>query len=131
VPNPPPNETVRPSGPDFSNIDSLAKAEELFHRGELEKLYLMPLEFGGAELPVNTLFVPLGIAEIKSGIDNNVIAPLAADGKITTYKATPEYQGKSFIPIAITIVASNPGHFTSTINIWGDALARGDASSPT
>lgn len=42
----------------------------------------------------------------------------------TQYTATPEYQGASFIPIAIKIVASNPGNFTTTINIWGEALGR-------
>jgi hypothetical protein len=35
----------QPNGPDFPEIDSQAKAEELFRRGDLEKLYLMPLEF--------------------------------------------------------------------------------------
>src|ERR1051326_5741216 len=116
---------AEPNGPDFSGIDSYAKAEELFRRGDLEKLFMMPLELGGEDIPLNTLFVPVGIANIKWGIDNNVIKPLAAEGKITTYTATPEYQGKSFIPIAIKIVASGPRHFTMTINIWGEALKRG------
>ena len=115
----------QPNGPDFSGIDSREKAEELFRRGDLEKLFLMPLEFGGQDIPVNTLYVPVGLAEVKVGIDNNVIGPLAAEGKITKYSATPEYQGNSFIPIAIKIVASDPGEFVTTINIWGEALARG------
>jgi hypothetical protein len=42
----------QPNGPDFSAIDSQAKAEELFRRGDLEKLFLMPLEFGGQDIPV-------------------------------------------------------------------------------
>lgn len=113
-----------PTGPDFSGIDSREKADELFRRGDLEKLFLIPLEFGGVDNPLNTLYVPVGIAAIKAGIDNNVIGPLASDGKVTEYKATPEYQGKSFIPIAIKIVASNPGEFSTTINIWGEALNR-------
>ena len=113
-----------PNGPDFSQIDSQAKAEELFRRGDLEKLFLMPLEFGGEDIPVNTLYVPVGVADIKAGIDNNVIGPLAVEGKITKYTATPEYQGESFIPIAIKIVASDPGEFSTTINIWGEALTR-------
>ena len=115
----------QPDGPDFSEIDSQSKAEDLFRRGDLEKLFLMPLEFGGQDIPVNTLYVPVGVADIKAGIDNNVIGALAADGKITKYAATPEYQGKSFIPIAIKIVASDPGQFSTTLNIWGEALTRG------
>jgi hypothetical protein len=115
---------AKPIGPDFSGIDSQAKAEELFRRGKLERLFLMPLEFGGDEIPHNVLYVPIGVAGMKSGIDNNVIAPLVAEGKVTQYTATPEYQGDSFIPIAIKIIASNPGRFTTTINIWGEALTR-------
>jgi hypothetical protein len=112
------------NGPDFSGIDSQTKVEELFRRGDVEKLFLMPLEFGGADNALNTLYVPVGIADVKARIDNNIIGPLAAEGKITRYKATPEYQGTSFIPIAIKVVASDPGDFSTTINIWGDALTR-------
>lgn len=117
-------ESPQPHGPNFSDIDSREKAEALFRRGDLEKLFLMPLEFGGEDNPLNTLFVPLGLAEVKARIDNNIIGPLAAEGKITNYTATPEYQGKSFIPIAIEIVAADPGKFVATINIWGEALSR-------
>jgi hypothetical protein len=113
-----------PSGPDFSAIDSRDKAVALFERGDLEKLFLMPLEFGGMDNPLNTVYVPVGLAAVKAGIDNNVIGPLAAEGRITQYKAMPEYQGRSVIPIAIKIVASDPGEFTTTINIWGEALTR-------
>jgi hypothetical protein len=115
---------AKPNGPDFSEIDSVAKAIELFDRGELEKLFLMPLEFGGTDNPLNTLYVPIGIADIKAGVDNNIIGPLAAEGKISKYTASPEYQGNSFIPIAIKIEAKDPGQFSTTINIWGDALTR-------
>jgi hypothetical protein len=112
------------SGPDFSKIDSRGKAEELFRRGELEKLLLMPPDFGGEDNPVNVVYVPIGIGAVKNRIDKNVIAPLAADGKITHYSATPEYQGKSFIPVAINIAATDPGDFSETIYIWGNALKR-------
>jgi hypothetical protein len=117
----------QPSGPDFSAVNSLAKAQELFRKGQLEKLFLMPLEFGGQDIPQNVLYVPIGVAGIKSGIDNNVIAPLVAAGKVSQYHAKPEYQGDSFIPIAIKITASNPGNFSTSINIWGEALSRPDA----
>jgi hypothetical protein len=44
---------ANPEGPDFSNIDSLAKAESLFQGGTLEKLFMMPLAFGGEDVPPN------------------------------------------------------------------------------
>ncbi len=114
-----------PNLPDLSRVDSLAIAEELFRQGLLEKMLLRPLELGGEDHPLNTLYVPVGVASIKSDFDNNVIVPLAAEGKITQYQAMPEYQGTSFIPISVTIVASDPGRITTTINIWGEALTRG------
>jgi hypothetical protein len=115
-------------GPDFSAIDSVVKAEASARRGELEKLFLMPLEFGGEETPPNTVYVPVGVAAIKEGIDNDVIGPLVEEGKVTSYTASPQYQGSSVIPTAIRIVASDAGEFSTTIKIWGEALTReGDA----
>ena len=111
-------------GPDFSQVDSLAKAVALFEQGVLEKLFLMPLEFGGEDNALNVLYVPIGVAAVKNNIDANVIGPLADEGKVSQYRAEPEYQGDSFVPIAIRIVAWDPEEFTTTINIWGDALTR-------
>jgi hypothetical protein len=113
-----------PNGPDFSGIDSREKAEARAQSGELEKLFLLPAEFGGKDDPRNVVYVPKTFIAIKRDIDLNIIKPLVESGKVTQYTATPEYQGRSFIPIAIKIVAANPGSFTSTINIWGQALAR-------
>ena len=113
-----------PKGPDFSDIDSRAKAIERMRAGEFEQLLLLPAQFGGTDDPRNVVYVPRGFADIKAGIDTNIIQPLVAEGKVTRYEATPEYQGRSFVPIAIKIVASDPASFTSTINIWGKALAR-------
>lgn len=113
-----------PKGPDFSGIDSKPKAEARLRSGELEKLMLLPAEFGGTNDPRNIVFVPRGFAAIKANIDMEIIKPLVAEGKITQYQAIPEYQGNSFIPIAIKIVAAKPGSFTTDINIWGQALAR-------
>jgi hypothetical protein len=114
--------SARPTGPDFSEVDSQKKAIAMYRRGELEKLFLMPLEFGGQDIPNNVLYVPIGVAAAKARIDNGVIAELVRKGKVTEYTANAKYQGESFIPSAIEIVASDPGKFTTTIAIWGDAL---------
>jgi hypothetical protein len=111
------------NGPDFSRIDSQAKVMELFGRGDLEKLFLLPLEFGGTERPENVVYVPVGIAEIKASTDANVIGKLAGEGKVTRYAATPRYSGKSFVPVAIDITASDPGTFVFNIAIWGEGIA--------
>jgi hypothetical protein len=112
-------------GPDFSSITSEAKAEELARQGLLEKMLLLPVVFGGRDdIPENYVYVPVGLAAVKRRIDENIIAPLVRDGSVTRYSASPEYSGTSTIPIAVTVTASQPGSFTTTINIWGEALRR-------
>jgi len=113
-----------PEGPDFSDVDSLKQAAAMYRKGKLERMHLIPLEFGGPDNEDNVVYVPLGLTDVKRGIDLNVIGPLVQAGKVTEYKAEPEYEGESFVPIAIKITAWEPGKFTTTINIWGEALER-------
>ena len=112
------------AGPDFSHVTSKEKAQELFQRGELKKLFLMPLEFGGADAEINVMYVPAFAVQMKARVDTNIIKPLIEQGKVKHYSATPEYQGISFIPCAIKIEASDPADFSTVINIWGNALNR-------
>ena len=109
-------------GPDFRSVDSPAKAAELVRVGQFQRIMLLPSEFGGEDIAPNCVFVPAWAAEKKAGIDNNIVRKLVSEGKVSRYRASPKYQGKSFVPSAITIVASDPGSFSITINIWGDAL---------
>ena len=106
--------------PDFSNVDSLEKAQQLCREGTLEQLYLFPLKFGGQEIPPNIVYVPLGIAAIKQQLDGT-IENMVQQGVISRYTAAPEYKGNSFVPSKIKITASHPekaGGFTPTIDIW-------------
>jgi hypothetical protein len=108
--------------PDFSSIDSLEKALALVSEGKLEKVLLLPEEFGGEDRRENVVYVPVGTAALKGQTDRNVIAPLAAEGKVRRYNAAPQYAGNSFVPTSIKIEASDPGNFRFDLAIWGDAL---------
>ena len=111
------------TGPDFSNITSQAQAAELARNGQLEALLLLPAVFGGrGDISADIVYVPVGLGVVKRGIDENIVAPLVRDGKVTRYAANPRYSGASFIPIAIDVTASEPGSFTTTIAIWGEGL---------
>jgi hypothetical protein len=114
---------VSSPGPDFSHITSQSAALDLVRFGQLEPLLLLPDIFGGRDdVAANVVYVPVGLADVKRGIDENIVAPLAREGQVTRYVATPRYEGDSFIPTAITINAAEPGSFTTTIAIWGSAL---------
>ena len=116
----------KPPGTDYSLVDSLEKVQRLADRGELVALLLLPEAFGGEARRENTVYVPPFVAELKASADENVILPLAAEGKVTKYRADPEYAGKSFVPIALKLFAYDPSDFTYDIAIWGEALGRAE-----
>jgi hypothetical protein len=109
-------------GPDFSHVDSLEKAEQLAARGELARLHLFPVEFGGVDDPRNLVYVPPFVVDLKHGIDTNIVRPLIEQGQVRSYEATPQYEGASFVPSAIEIRASDPENFQTSLKIWGEAL---------
>lgn len=114
-------------GPDYQHIDSREKAEDLYRRGDLTKLLLLPPEFGGQDIPPNVVYVPAFAAQLKARIDQNTIKPLAQKGQVRRYTATPEYEGTSVIPSLIRISATDPGRFEGSISIWGKAVQNGAA----
>ncbi|WP_420574775.1 hypothetical protein [Kordia sp.] len=105
------------NGPDFSTVDSNEKAINLYEKGELAKLHLMPLEFGGEDGPGNTLYTPAFAQQFKQRFDA-MIEELLHDGKNLNYVAKPAYKGKSFIPSQLTIEVTGDADFTEVINIW-------------
>ncbi len=118
---------VSPQGPDYSQIDSNEKLQRLVGTGELVACLLLPESFGGQLVRENTIYVPPFAAELKRDADQNIILPLAAEGKVKRYAAEPEYSGTSFVPIAIKLIASEPVDFSYKLAIWGDALGRESA----
>lgn len=89
-------------GPDFSHIDSREKAIKSYTDNELVKIHLMPLGFGGADIPQNVLYVPEFASSFKARLDA-MVAGWLTDGKKLSYSAVPDYKGKSFIPSKLVI----------------------------
>ena len=108
------------SGPDFSDVDQQAAAE-LGRQGVLVPLYMMPLRFGGEESAQNCLFVPPVVVALKDRCDD-MVEDLLRQEKVNGYQCLPEYQGESFVPVSITVIAKMKGEpvFTQRIRIWGD-----------
>lgn len=119
-----------PAGPDFSRVDSRAKAEALAGRDELRRLLLLPAAFGGEDVEANVVYVPAFVVDVKGSIDENVIRPLIEQQKVSRYAAHPAYEGRSFVPSAIRIEASDPGSFSVLLNVWGPALRGASGSTP-
>jgi hypothetical protein len=108
------------NAPDFSAIDSVDKAASLAQQGQLEKIHLFPVEFGGENIPQNIAYVPVGLAQVKAHFDGTV-AKMLEQGNVTQYSANPEWKGRSFVPARINIRAWHPersGEFNYTMEIW-------------
>ena len=102
---------------DYSTIDRNEKAKVLFASGELVKLYLMPLDFGGLDNPLNTLFVPKFVNAAKNNFDSKV-NDLLDKGLDIRYAAKPEYKGNSFIASKLVINVTGEKEMTEIIDIW-------------
>ncbi|WP_233131802.1 hypothetical protein [Robiginitalea sediminis] len=102
---------------DYSAVDSREKAIALYEKGELSKIYLMPLEFGGDDKPVNTLYVPAFVHEFKTRVDKRIEDLLDA-GDNLSFTAEPEYKGNSFVPSRLVIMVTGDTEFTEAIDIW-------------
>lgn len=102
---------------DFSDVDSYKKAARLHKKGKLAKIYMMPIDFGGDDSEVNTLFVPEFVKSFKDKVDKR-IETLLYDGKNLSFEALPEYKGKSFVPSKLKIVVTGDEEFIETIDIW-------------
>jgi hypothetical protein len=114
----------RPDRADYSHIDTREKAEALCAQGKLERLWLMPEEFGGQDVPQNIVHVPLGFVAMKRGADLDVIMPLVRAGKVVEYAATPQYAGDCLVPTAILVTATSPEPFAQLLRIWGEGLTQ-------
>lgn len=102
---------------DYSTIDSDEKAQKLFAKKELVKLYLTPLEFGGPDLRINISFVPPFANNQKINFDAK-IEKLLQEGLKLGYSANPNYKGSSLIPSQIILNVKGDSTITETINIW-------------
>jgi hypothetical protein len=111
-----------PKGPDFSAVDSPEKAKALVAQGQLEPMLLFPACFGGDQIPHNTIYVPVGLGEIRD-ITDRVIAQGVEGGRFTDYVATPRYVGRSVVPVSLSIEATGTQSFGGVLKIWGDGLA--------
>lgn len=77
----------------------------------------MPLEFGGEDSDMNTLYTPDIVVELKARFDS-MIEQMLIDGKNLSYSAKPAYKDKSVIPSALEISVTGDAEFSETINIW-------------
>jgi len=105
------------NGTDFSRITTKSKAVDLYKKGELVKVHLMALEFGGEDSERNILYVPEFAQTFKHRFDK-MIEELLIDGKKLSYSAEPEYKGKSVVPSKLKISVTGESEFKETINIW-------------
>ena len=106
-----------PNGVKYAEITSREKAKSMYELGLLRKAFLFPIEFGGEEIEVNTIYLPKKAAIEKQMFEQKIMQ-LAHDGMINNYSANPEYKGDSFIPAKLLLKASGKQNVEQEINIF-------------
>jgi hypothetical protein len=116
-----PDATPEPPAPgDYSKVTTREAALALVAEGRLAKVLLFPEEFGGQDNAPNTVYVPVGIVEIKEKITGTLIR-YYEDELIDKLSVKPEYKGDSVIPSRIVMTATHStksGKFEPSIDIW-------------
>lgn len=105
--------------PDFTKVDSVLKAEALAAEGKLAPLHLVPLRFGGQDMPMNRVFVPVSVVNRKDHYDET-IEGLVKDHKADGYSCTPEYRDESVVPFRLDGMATEEGIpvYSWSIDVW-------------
>jgi hypothetical protein len=106
--------------PDFSNVKSLASAQELAASGKLVKILLFPAEFGGEDSPQNITYVTPEAAQIREKIIGT-LRRIVKEGLVDELAVEPEYRGDSFVPVRLVMKAGHSakdGKFEPSIEIW-------------
>ena len=86
--------------PGFEGIRSLNDARRACMNGELAKALLVPIEFGGEDVPQNVVYVSPAACEAQSAIIKDLIGFVREQGAIQLH-AVPEYRGDCFVPSRI------------------------------
>lgn len=102
---------------DFKTVDSKEKAFELYKKGELVRIYLFPIEYGGQEEEINAVYVPSFVEDLKTRFDN-MVGRLLEQGQVNNYTASPKYKGKSHVPSKLVLTTTGTGSINETIEIW-------------
>lgn len=104
---------------DYLHISSLEAAEDARRNGHLVKVFLLPAELGGRDVPENVVYVPLHIEEIKRASDAALMN--AVRQGMSEVAVVPGYREMSFVPTKIAITATQTGtvpQYELEISVW-------------
>ncbi|WP_426318373.1 hypothetical protein [Pseudoduganella sp. R-43] len=111
---------VRIEEPDFAQVASLEQAKALEAKGQLAKLLMFPAEFGGEDVAMNVLYVPLRTVRQRTAHIQTLRA-WVKEGAINSLDVRPEYRDTSFVPSRIHMNASHSEsgeQRTLTLDVW-------------
>lgn len=104
---------------DFSKVTNREKARALVRKGVLVEIRLFPERFGGTDDVENIAYVPPGaLVGIESAHDR--ISGLIRKKAVTRMTVSPDYRGKSIVPVRIVYVAqgNGKGEIGLGVDIW-------------
>jgi hypothetical protein len=108
--------TTATSKADYALVDSREKAQALCAKGELHRVLMFPLEFGGVDGEMNVGYLTAKAAQEKAHIDSSILQ-LASQGKLH-YQANQVYKGNSFVPAQVVITVGGTVQRTHVVDVW-------------
>jgi hypothetical protein len=87
---------------------SREELDSLLARGLVEKILMLPAEFGGPDASRNRRYLPPEPAARKRAIEADIRRRIEG-GEVLYYRVTPEYDSDSFVPAQLRIEAAKEG----------------------
>jgi len=95
----------------FAHVTSTEIADTEVENGNLARVHLFPLELGGQDVPLNVIYIPIGMKDKWRKLIGT-IEKFRTDGLIDKLKVVPEYNGASVVPCRIKFIGT---HYTKWI----------------
>ena len=105
---------------DYTSVDSIEKAIALVEKGTLVPMHPFPLEFGGVQGPLNTVYVPLSAVAAQNEIIGR-LRRFGAEGLFDNFRAELRHRGESLVPTRIemlTFLGDAPAGYNPVLDIW-------------
>ncbi|HSG33183.1 MAG TPA: hypothetical protein VLA37_01515 [Sphingomonadaceae bacterium] len=106
--------------PDFSSVTGEEDVATLVEAGELVRVMMVPLAFGGTDSALNTAYLPPQAAAEWQLIEETMVE-LAETGIMQSFELLPEYRGESLVPTRLVVHANHLDQgepFDLTVEVW-------------
>lgn len=107
---------LRQPGVEFGDLTTDEAVDQAVASGRLERIHLVSPDFGGMDMPMNTVVGPVGAAAAKASIDAEIARVITAGGSVSSSTKIGYDDGDSLVPRNVSFELGDAGNHT--LHFW-------------